>query len=245
MSLPSYEQDRQRFIHDAHHEEMLLDRYSSTGPLMRAVAAGDEATAWACISEALENIYEVDRTYTPDEATLRQAQYRLVSMKTVFSICASSGGVPAIYLHTLGRRFDKLIDRLYATGQEPALYRQMLHSYCELIGLARSQHYGPFSDGVIRLLLADLAAPPALDEIARQAGVSPSTVSRRFKAETGQTLPEFLNRARVQLAKLYLQEDAPDLSSIAQSLGFSDASYFSKVFSRYAGMSPTEYLHQP
>lgn len=242
MSLSAYERDRQHFVHDVRHETMLLDRYAQAEPLLRAVAAGDEKTAWECIRGALQNIYEVDRQYTPEEATLRQARYRLISLKTAFSICAGYARVHPIYMHTLSRRYDKQIDRLCSPEQEQELHRQMLHSYCDLIRLARSRHYGAFSDEVIQSLLSDLTAPPALSEIARQVGVSPATVSRRFKAETGQTLPEFVNRSRVQLAKLYLQEDAPNLSAVAQSLGFSDASYFSKVFSRYAGMTPTEYL---
>lgn len=241
MGIPSYELDKQRYIHDARHEELLEDRYARSKPMMRAVVAGDEKTAWAYMNSLTEDIHEVDRLYTPEEATLRQAQYRLISMKTVFTLCADHANVHMVYLHTLGRRYDKEVDRLCTPDQELPLLKGMLHSYCELISLARTQQYGAFSDRVTQALLSDLASPPDLNELARQAGVSPATVSRRFKAETGQTIPEFVNRSRVQLAKLYLQENAPDLSTIAQSLGFSDASYFSKVFSRYAGMTPTEY----
>lgn len=72
--------------------------------------------------------------------------------------------------------------------------------------------------------------------------VVPATVSRRFKAETGMTIPEFTNRFRIRLAQLYMRENTSNLSKIAHSVGFSDASYFSKIFLRYTGITPTEYL---
>ena len=151
-------------------------------------------------------------------------------------------GVHPLYIHSVSRRFDKEIAHCPIEG-ERELTRQMVESYCKLIRNAHVEHYGEFSDRIIRILLSSLTNPPSLGELAKQMYVSSATVTRRFKKETGQTIPEFLNRTRIRVAKLYMQENDMNLGEIAQAVGFCDASYFSKVFLRYTGLTPTAYLH--
>lgn len=236
--------DEQDYIHDARHGELLLARYAEAQKLMDAVALGDGKTACALYDRFMESVWRVNDLYTPEEANPRQTVNRLVSLNAVLHICGFMANVYPLYLHSLSRRFDKRIERVSRCDEEAALSKEMMECYCALIRTSRLERYGDFSSQVIERLLTSLTDPPSLEELARELFVSPATVSRRFKAETGQTIPEFVNRARVRLSKIYMQEGAANLSEIAQSVGFNDGSYFSKVFSRYEGQTPTAYLRQ-
>lgn len=229
------------YIHDAAHEQILMKRYEQAGAINAALRSGDTETVWKIFSGISDSIHEVNRRYTPEEENQYQTFARLISTNVVLSLACHDSGVHPLYIHSVSRRFDKEIARC-SVKQERQLTREMVESYCRLIRNTHMEHYGDFSDQIIRILQSALSDPPSLGELAKQMYVSPSTVTRRFKKETGQTIPEFLNRTRIRVAKLYMQEQNMNLGEIAQAVGFCDASYFSKVFQRYAGMTPTEYM---
>lgn len=231
------------YIHDAAHEQILMKRYEQAGAINAALRSGDTEAVWKIFSNISSSIHEVNRRYTPEEENQYQTFARLISTNVVLSLACHDSGVPPLYVHSVSRRFDKEIARC-TVEQEQALTREMVESYCRLIRNAHVEHYGDFSDRVILILLSSLSDPPSLGELAKQMYVSTATVTRRFKKETGQTIPEFLNRTRIRVAKLYMQEQNMTLGEIAQAVGFCDASYFSKVFLRYTEMTPTAYLHK-
>lgn len=234
---------REAYIFDEAHEQILRARQANGYEMMHAILAGDEKAVMEYLEAAMDSIYEVNRRYSPQEANLRQMNNRLVSLNTVFSMCAGYAHVPSVFLHCILRYFDRRIIQLTELTQEPALQREMAETYCAFIRNAQSEYYGEFSQQIIDLLLADLTSIPKLEDLAQKMHMAPATISRHFKAETGQTIPEFVNRSRIRLAKLYMQEGG-DLSQVAYEVGFCDASYFSKVFYRYEGMTPTGYLTQ-
>ena len=99
---------------------------------------------------------------------------------------------------------------------------------------------------IIDQLLEQPAGPqPGITAIAQQLHVSVSHLSRTFKRETGQTFESYLMVRRVELAKRLLLDPLHNVSQVAQRCGFSDASYFSRVFRKIAGCSPSEYCREP
>lgn len=78
------------------------------------------------------------------------------------------------------------------------------------------------------------------EDLARLCGLSPSGFYTSFKKYTGLTPVEYKNNARIRLAqKLILQNKSTD--EIAETLGFSSAAYFRKVFKNVTGMLPSTY----
>jgi AraC-like DNA-binding protein len=62
-----------------------------------------------------------------------------------------------------------------------------------------------------------------------------------FRREVGMTPISYLNRYRVNQAKQLLGEGEKSVTEIAMSVGFSDSSYFGRVFRRQVGVSPDAY----
>jgi AraC-like DNA-binding protein len=77
--------------------------------------------------------------------------------------------------------------------------------------------------------------------VARMCDMSPSHFSRAFKQAFDITFQEFLLRYRVAEACRQLRVPGAAITDVAYSVGFLDASYFTRVFRRYAGVVPSEY----
>jgi AraC-like DNA-binding protein len=80
-----------------------------------------------------------------------------------------------------------------------------------------------------------------LSGIARALSVSVSSLSHRYRAETGETPMATLARLRIEQARMMLLKGAP-MKAVAFQLGFVDAFHFSKVFKRVTGVSPRRFL---
>lgn len=79
------------------------------------------------------------------------------------------------------------------------------------------------------------------DAMARICGMSPSQFSRAFKQEYGLTFQDFLLRYRVQQACKFLAAPVANIADVAYNVGFSDPSYFTRIFKRFVGVAPSEY----
>ncbi|MBE7462414.1 MAG: AraC family transcriptional regulator [Planctomycetes bacterium] len=87
-----------------------------------------------------------------------------------------------------------------------------------------------------------LADPPSLQEMADRAGLSPAHFAVRFKEQTGQTPLEYVTAARVEAAAQRLARDPSlNVTEAALDLGFSSSQYFSVVFRKLKGCSPSEW----
>jgi two-component system response regulator YesN len=62
-----------------------------------------------------------------------------------------------------------------------------------------------------------------------------------FKQETGETLNEYITKVRIEKAKELLQDKNYKLYDICYTVGYMDASYFTKIFKKYTGVTPSEY----
>ncbi len=82
----------------------------------------------------------------------------------------------------------------------------------------------------------------SLEDTARHVNISKEYLARCFRQEMGITLVTYLNRYRVNHAKGLLDEGNHNLTEIALESGFSSSAYFSRVFRREVGMSPSDYV---
>lgn len=81
----------------------------------------------------------------------------------------------------------------------------------------------------------------SLDELADMVQLSPTYLSRAFKRSTGYSVIEFFNKMKIDKAKELILEGGMKIKEVAQTLGFTDEFYFSRIFKRVSGISPTEF----
>ena len=82
----------------------------------------------------------------------------------------------------------------------------------------------------------------SIEGFADEFGVSASYLSRKFKEATGQKYLDFLNKYRVQQAVGLLETGKYKVYEVSDMTGFSDYKYFSTVFKKYSGSSPSDFV---
>lgn len=82
----------------------------------------------------------------------------------------------------------------------------------------------------------------SINNVAEELNVSPSFLSRRLKANLHATFVDVLNQYRVKQAIRLLNKGTMRVYEISDYLGFSEYKYFSSVFKKYTGATPTEFV---
>ena len=102
--------------------------------------------------------------------------------------------------------------------------------------LARKRNLGSDAQRLVRQAMAYLheryTQPVSRQDLARYLGMSGDYLTFCFRKEVGMTPIAYLNRYRINQAKVLLSESEKNITEIAMSVGFSDSSYFSRVFRR-------------
>lgn len=80
-----------------------------------------------------------------------------------------------------------------------------------------------------------------IDSLARRAAMSRRTFERRFKNATGDSPLQYLQRIRVEHAKLHLENGQESFETITSRVGYEDSSTFRKIFSKSTWLQPGSY----
>ncbi len=123
----------------------------------------------------------------------------------------------------LTKAMREMIDSVFQSSD--AKHADMIH---------RTQQY-------IRQHLCDRLT---VEELARNAYLSPDYFGRIFKEETGQTVQQTILDTRLRRARELMKQPGLKLSEIAAATGFTDQSYFCRVFQHAYHLSPRDYRKQ-
>lgn len=89
---------------------------------------------------------------------------------------------------------------------------------------------------------ANYARSIQLQDVAEHAGVSTAYLSKLFSDYTQTTFAGFLTDLRINNAKKLLSLGSMNIKEISNAIGYSDPNYFSKVFVKVVGLTPSEYI---
>lgn len=95
-----------------------------------------------------------------------------------------------------------------------------------------------------RYVLEHFSEPLTLSSLADHFGLSRQYVARLFRQYAGQSTTDFINACRLRRALALLRFTPLNVSEIAFATGFSSAAYFTRLFHRVWGMTPSEYKAQ-
>lgn len=81
----------------------------------------------------------------------------------------------------------------------------------------------------------------SVKKVAEEAFLSPSRFSHLFTSEMGLPLVKYLTKVRMQNARKILKDSEKSIAQVAQEVGYTDQSYFTKVFKRAEGITPKSF----
>ncbi len=107
---------------------------------------------------------------------------------------------------------------------------------------AASNRYGDIADEVCRYIESHYAEEElSLNLLASHVNFSPNHLSMVFAQQTGQTFIKYLTDFRMNKAKEMLRCTSKRSSEISMNVGYRDPHYFSYLFKKTQGMTPTQY----
>jgi AraC-like DNA-binding protein len=141
---------------------------------------------------------------------------------------------------------DLAMESLRKVNDLESLTHWLVHTLETLLH-SISQSHTEKSDSLLEKTLAyleqHLHEPISRDEVALKMGLSPNHFSTVLHRKAGTTFSELINRMRIDAAATLLRQTDQPLSTIAQEVGFSEQSYFTKIFKKQRGITPLKYRH--
>ncbi len=157
--------------------------------------------------------------------------------------------IPVLHPDDVGTLPELLLKITRSSGNTPTADAQMVgYLYLflgELMRVAgRQEQYANVQDYVtqaIRYIQYNYADTIEVNHIASYVGISRSQLYRAFMERFELSPHAFLKRYRINEACTLLHRSGLTISEVANSVGFSDPLYFSRVFKEVKGMSPSAY----
>ncbi len=217
--------------------QQLEHRYMMEEKIMDAISRGD-------FDKAMH--YSSDKAFSGldnrTQSTLRSKKNNLFVLNTLCRKAAERGKVHPIYLDEMSRRMAIRIENMSTPGEDKEVHREMLRKYCLMVQQNSTAGYSPLMQKVINQISQNLSDPSlTLQKTANDLGLNKSYLSSLFKKETGSTFTNFVNKKRIDHAIFLLNTSDHPVHTIASICGINDMTYFTRIFKKEKGMTPTQY----
>lgn len=108
--------------------------------------------------------------------------------------------------------------------------------------ISKHATYSPKIEKVVHFIAEHYRSNYSVEELSRLADLSPSQFRSLFKQVTGLTVTEYQIRMKLDKARDLLLSSTCNVTEAAHETGFTDIYYFSRLFKKKTGMSPTAYV---
>ena len=176
---------------------------------------------------------------------LRHMQNLFIVTATLVSRAAIRGGMHEDDAFSLSDAYIRRAELLTDHDSILNLQYHMLLEFTEQVEkLRRGENVTKLSLDVANYVRHHLSETISVEKMAQEFFLSRPYLSAKFKKETGQTLTDFILNEKTEEAKRLIRYTDKSLPAISAYLGFSSQSHFIRVFRKYAGSNPGEYLEK-
>ncbi|MEI7807755.1 MAG: AraC family transcriptional regulator [Verrucomicrobiota bacterium] len=203
--------------------------------LLAAIRRGDRGESRRIINHVLVHIYSAGEE--------RSDLLKGLLLELVVMISRAAVEAGAVQSEVLGMNFRFLTELAVIDDDEQlaAWLRKILEHVMSTIEQQKDFTPPLLIGKALDFMRRNLHRDISRDEVARHAGISPSHFSRLLKERTGRSFTELLRQCRVDLACELLGNTQHTLAEIADTCGFCDQSYFTRVFQDVKGLTPGQF----
>lgn len=214
----------------------IADIYLHETRLMTFIAAGNYSKA---LNEAYFFLHQNMKRRSSD----RMLSHRsfVYTSNTLFRKAAQTAGIPPIYLDSISQKFAQEVSACITHDQLNSVYLNMLGEYCRLCREYNLKNYSPVIQKVINYIRLNLNKELSPGIIADAVNFSAVYIARRFKEELNATPMSYIAQERIRVAKQMLRETSMTIQEVSNYVGIQDWNYFTKIFKKYTGTTPTEF----
>ncbi|WP_010281411.1 helix-turn-helix domain-containing protein [Bacillus timonensis] len=223
---------------DAEEVELVQLRYEIEKNFLRAVENGDKKQALQLISSNNPLFSFAERF--PNQP-IRRVKNNLIVMNTLLRTAARNSKVPSIMVHRISEGYAFKIEQASKLGKLYQIEDQMIGEYCDLVQSNTLKQFSIMIQKVIEHITNYYDQPLRIETLAEKVETHASHLSRKFKEETGYTITSYQQMLRINQAKYLLKSEKLSIEEISWLVGYDDPSYFTRVFKKESGMTPTQY----
>lgn len=215
-------------------------RYAYEEELMKAVSAGDRAWVVRLNQDWEANCQFRDFSSRLPSDLLRLRKNNMVILNTLLRVAAREGGLPPSYTHVLNEKYALTIEKASAVEELGSAFReQMALEYTDAVHRLSTHGHSKKVVAILEYISANIRSELSRSSIAEAFHISSSHLSQVFKEEMGVSIVQYIQRQRIDLAVYYFELGETNISEVASMVGYNDSSYFTRVFRKIRGVSPS------
>ncbi len=218
---------------------MIEQRYANENRLLDAVSLGDVHAALNAMSSSTRF-----RLQKRDHNPLRDRKNSLIIFNTLLRKAIERATVHPYYIDRISAKYALRIESIADDEEANNLAADMVREYCTYVQRYSLRDYSPLVQKVINHINLNMDSQLSLKNLAAMCYISPSYLSNLFKQETGQTLTDYINTQRVRRAAQRLTTGNDGIAAVAEQVGILDVNYFTKIFKKVMGVTPTQYRRE-
>lgn len=212
-------------------------RYSLEQKVINSISRGDFNSAMRASTDPA--ISHIDNR---SSSTLRSKKNNLLAFNTVCRKGAELGGVHPLFLDEMSREMAIKIENMISAEQDIQVHREILKNYCNMVQQNSTSGFSPTMQRALvyvsqHLFDTDLTLQSTADNLS----LNKTYLANLFKRETEDTFTAYVNSRRVQHAIFLLNSSDAQIQAIASACGIPDVTYFTRLFKKEKGMTPSEY----
>ncbi|MDW2796207.1 AraC family transcriptional regulator [Clostridium boliviensis] len=172
---------------------------------------------------------------------LRNSKNFMIVFNTLLRAAARECEVHPFYIDKISHQFAIEIEQCTNDLQLMKLSADMIRKYCLLIHNHSVKKYSDNIQDCVTYIDLHYNENLTLKKMAEYLNLNSSYLSTLFKKELGKTVTEYITQTRIKQALLLLNSTKHSIREVANQCGFDDINYFSRIFKKYEGMSPSSY----
>lgn len=217
--------------------KLLEDRYAAENKLLLEIQHGNLEGAFLAQREFCTLTKGISRSNDP----IRSEKTLCYMSNTLFRKAVERAAVHPIYIDILSSHLARLIEDTHSIQGLSDLRSQMVKDYCHLVNSHTLKDYSPLIRKTINYININLSTELHLKDIAESVEVSPNYLSNLFNKETKQSMTHFIHSKRIHKAAELLQSSELSIQTIAFYVGYNDMNYFTKLFKKQTGTTPSKF----
>lgn len=190
------------------------------------------------VPKEVNNIIELGQT----DMDLREAKNVVQVHNSLCCRAAISGGLPVTAARQQELDFRRQIERMMTVSSLAGLSKKIRRTWANKVQAikAKTELSSPIK-AVCEYIATHIREDISLQELARTVGYTDYYLTKKFQSEMGVRLTDYIKNKRVEYAKILLATSDRTIDEICEIMSFSSRSYFSRIFSQIAGITPSAY----
>lgn len=173
---------------------------------------------------------------------LTEWQFYLIKLLSLLSFTMRNKGKGYRYVDLLEKDYMKKTEAAHTILQCKRLLQEIVDRFCEM-SRGDLERFSSLVQHIVTAVEMDLTQPLTLQYFSDQLSVNSSYLSNLFRQETGTTLTEYVTGKRIMHAANLLRHTREPVKTVAKQVGITDVQYFSRLFKKRMGITPTQYRY--